>query len=487
MLKTKNEDKDIRIPSHHYLIRLTKSHLANLVIELSVHDLVRQQDIDRQAAQIAELQVQVAALQKNSSNSSKPPSSDMPSAPDRKHNNSRKSSGKKPGGQPGHAGITRQPVANPDEVIGRKPEACENCGLGLCGRAATLMSATQVVDIPPIVPTITEYQQFARTCSCGHTTIGALPAGIAANDGGIQIGPNASSFLVYLNTAHHLPFKRLALVSRDIFHFPLSTGTIANKLETAAVAAVPLKQSILAFLHRSSWVGSDETGVRVAGKRIWEWVWQNAGASWYVISAHRDYQTVKDHWGEVFKGVLVHDCLGAQNMTKALAHQLCHAHLLRDLQFIIDLKLGGGGWAYRMQRLLLCSQRARDHSWSKGFDPVLRQAIRSGYLKQLDDMTSEPVTGKAAVRLQNRFKKHRDKILFFMTSPDIPPDNNGSERAIRNAKTKQKVSGCYRSNLGAERQAAILSVIETAKKQNLNVLDIIKKLLTGEEVVLFRG
>ena len=468
MFKTKTENlhKDS-------LQGLTKDQLIGLVA--------------KQAVQIAELQAQIAALQKNSSNSSKPPSSDMPSAPDRKHNNSRKPSGKKPGGQPGHVGITRQPVDNPDDTVDCIPEACENCGLSLSDQTATLLTATQIADIPPIVPTIIEYQQFSRTCPCGHTTIGNLPAGITPQDGGIQIGPNASSFLVYLNTAHHLPFQRLVQVSRDIFHFPLSVGTIDNKLERAAQAAEPLQTTILNFLHMSTWVGSDETGTRVAKKRIWEWVWQNTLASLYVISPKRDYQTVKDHFGEGFKGVLIHDCLGAQNKTKAIAHQLCHAHLLRDLQFIIDAKLGGMAWAYNMQLLLIRSQRARDHSWAEGFDPVLRHAIQADYFRQLDNMIQAPVTGKAARKLQNRFRKHRDKILYFMSSPDIPPDNNGSERAIRNAKTKQKVSGGYRSMHGAQRQAMLLSVIETAKKQNLNVLETIQKLLAGEEVVLFRG
>jgi transposase len=451
----------------------SKDQLIDTVVELI--DLVKK------------LSIQVATLQKNSNNSSKPPSSDMPSV-DRKHNNSRKPSGKKPGGQPGHKGVTLQPVDNPDRKEECVPTDCENCGALLDENSLQqLESVTQVKDIPPIVPIITEYQLFSRTCVCGHTTIGSLPEGITPQDGGIQIGPNASSFLVYLNTAHHIPYERLGIVSRDIFNFPLSVGTIANKLEKAAVAAVPVAKKILAFLHSSKWVGSDETGVRVAGKRIWQWIWQNAEASYYVVSLKRDYQTVKDHFGESFLGVLIHDCLGARNLTKALAHQLCHAHLLRDLQFIIDSKLGGEAWAYRMQRLLLCSQRARDHSWAEGFDPLLRQSIQADYSRQLENMIEGPLTSKAAKKLQNRFRKHKDKILYFMGDPDIPPDNNGSERAVRPAKTKQKVSGCLRSNRGADRHALLLSVIETAKKQDLNVLETIKSLLSGEEVVLFKG
>jgi hypothetical protein len=339
---------------------------------------------------------------------------------------------------------------------------------------------------------ITEYRQVVRVCSHGHETVGALPAGVAANSGAIQIGPNTSSFLVYLNSAHHIPYGRLTQISRDIFHFSLSEGTLDNKLEIAAIAAISLGDSILHFLHASSWTGSDETGVRVAGKRIWQWVWQNAKASLYAISSHRDYQTVKDTFGESYVGTMIHDCYSAQNNTKALWHQLCHAHLLRDLQFIIDLYQGNGCnsgamWAYKMQILLLRSQRARDHIWKDSFNSQLRDKIVANYNNQLSQLLAISLVGKDAIRLQKRFIKHESKILHFMSSQDIPPDNNGSERAIRNCKTKQKVSGGYRSQHGADRQAAILSVIETAKKQELNVLEVIRKLIVGETVVLFGG
>jgi transposase len=347
-----------------------------------------------------------------------------------------------------------------------------------------IIARSQVVDIPPIVPLVTEYQAVARTCACGHVTTGHLPAE-APFQGTVQIGTNASSLLVYLNTAHHLPYQRLQLVAADLFNLPLSQGSIANKLERAAVAATPLQQTILDFLHASPFVGSDETGVRVAGKRIWEWVWQNAKASYYIISAHRDYQTVKDSFGEGYTGCLIHDCYSAQNNTKACWHQLCHAHLLRDLQFVVDTE--HSSWAYQLQRFLLRSQRARDHIWEADFDVDIRERIIDDYYRQLEQFTSQNVVGKEAIRLQKRFRKHEEKVLYFMTTPDVPPDNNGSERAIRNAKVKQKVSGGYRSYRGAERQAILLSVIETAKKQGLGVLETIRGLMAGKEIQLFGG
>lgn len=489
MVKTNTENV---IPTEHYLIRLSKRHLAGMVIELYVHDLIRQQDLEKQAAQIEALQSQVAALQKNSTNSSKPPSSDMPGSgntagkkgttPTSHHRNSRQSSGRTSGGQSGHQGSTRTLVDNPNTVIVSAPEACGGCGKELTNTTDEVIARSQVVDIPPIVPTITEYQAIARTCSCGHTTKASLPSE-AGCIGTVQIGPNASSLLVYLNSAQHLPYGRLQQVATDLFNLPLSQGTIANKLEVASCAAVPIAQTILGFLRTSSFVGSDETGVRVAGKRIWEWVWQNAKASYYVISKHRDYQTAKDSFGEYYQGTLIHDCYSAQNNTKAGWHQLCHAHLLRDLQFVIDTE--HSTWAYRLQAFLIRSQRARDHMWSEGFDPNRRERIIDDYYRQLEQFIQQKVSGKEAIRLQKRFKKHEEKVLYFMTTPHIPPDNNGSERAIRNAKVKQKVSGGYRSNRGAERQAVLLSVIETAKKQGLNILETIQQLMAGEAVELF--
>ena len=464
------------------LLKLPKGQLVDLI-------LVMREQLTLQQAQIETLQSKVAALEKNSTNSSKPPSSDMSGSGNSKaapnhHRNSRQSSGRKSGGQPGHHGSTRELVSNPDTVIVCAPETCEGCGFSLPGTTDEVIARSQIVDIPPITPTITEYQAIARTCACGHTTKGHLPAAVAAQ-GTVQIGTNASSLLVYLNSAHHLPYERLQQVAEDLFNLPLSQGTIANKLEVTGCAAAPIAQAVLEYLRSSPCVGSDETGVRVAGSRIWQWVWQNVAASYYAISEHRDYQTVKDSFGESFRGCLIHDCYSAQNNTPADWHQLCHAHLLRDLQFVVDTE--HSVWAYQLQGFLIRSQRARDHIWADGFDPERRERVIDDYYRQLARFTGQKIDGKESIRLQKRFRKHEEKILYFMTTLDIPPDNNGSERAIRNAKVKQKVSGGYRSHRGAERQAVLLSVIETAKKQGLNVLEVIQQLVRGETVQLFAG
>jgi transposase len=371
------------------LKQLPKPELVDIILEQSAGIDFLMQQIQQQQDRITELELLITKLAKDSINSSKPPSSDMPgsgtadktgggSDTPNHHRNSRNPSDRQSGGQPGHPGSTRELVDKPDKIITTIPEACGGCGVvftdTIDATTDEVIARSQVVDIPPIVPVVTEYQAIARTCACGCTTKASLPPE-AGCTGTVQIGTDASSLLVYLNSAHHLPYQRLQQVAIDLFNLPLSQGSIDNKLEAAAVAAAAHKDSIVSFLHQSPFVGGDETGVRVAGARIWEWVWQNAKASFYIISKHRDYQTVADNFGENYTGCLLHDCYSAQNNTKACWHQLCHAHLLRDLQFVIDTE--HSIWAYRLQNFLTRSQQARDHIWEPGFDLNQQERVTS--------------------------------------------------------------------------------------------------------------
>lgn len=471
------------------LKQLPKTELVGIIVEQSAGIDFLMQQIQQQQDRIGELELLVAKLTKDSSNSSKPPSSDFHPPASHTHN-SRTSSGRKSGGQPGHRGTTRINVDTPNEVVIIASGTCGSCGADLQDEqnqtTITVVSTTQVIDIPPIEPVVTEYRKHAIVCRCGHSNEEQYPSFVSPG-GGIQLGPNISSFLVYMNTAQHIPYGRLQTIASDLLNIGISEGTVTNKLMLAATAATPLQQSILSFLHRSAWVGSDETGARVKGKRWWQWVWQNTKASYYAISPSRGYHVIKQHFGETYEGTLIHDCLSAQNKTIAGGHQLCHAHLFRDCQFLIGTYGEDTVWAYRIKRLLYKSQRARDHCYKTGTDTKLRERIIQDYQKQLVTLLSWNLSGKESKKFQKRLIKHQDKLLHFMGDPDVPPDNNGSERAIRNAKIKQKVSGGFRSEAGATRHATLLSVIETAKKQDINVLGVIQQLMRGEEVALLGG
>jgi transposase len=422
-----------------------------------------------QQSQIKELSERVARLEKNSKTSSKPPSSDEEKP---KPNQSlRGKSGKPPGGQLGHKGQTREPVI-PDEVKQCLPEKeCSHCGTVLDVTQSECVEARQEVEIPPIKAHVIEYQKMAITCSCGHCQTGQFPKNIRAH---VQLGACLKSFFVYLNVAQLIPYKRLTNVMSDLFGIRVCKRSIENSLEEAATKAEPVYKQIMYLIKQSKWAGSDETGNRVKGKRWWVWVWQSTVASYYAIDQSRGYKVVKNHFGEDYAGTLCHDCWSAHNNTVAKGgHQQCHPHIQRDLQFLI--KAYKSSWAYRLNDFLSASQKARDIIWKDGFCEVRRNAIICSYQSQLQAFAVKNGANDDIVRLQKRIIKHKKSILHFMSDPDIPFHNNSSERAIRMAKVKQKISGGFRSQRGAQRHSIILSVIETAKKQNMNILDAIQK------------
>lgn len=268
-----------------------------------------------------------AVVPKDSTNSSMPPSKNLV----RRTRSLRKKSGKKSGGQPGHAGQHRQWNPNPDKRVVIQDEHCATCGASLSQIEGTVGRRAQQVDLPPITPITTQYEQIVKICSCGHISSRELPV-----DGHVAIGPRMSALMTYFNVAHAFPYDRLSQVSKDLLGFAISEGTIANKLSKMGTKISAMVKKIKQQVIRAAWIGSDETGTHVAGKLWWEWAWQSEEASYFVSNPSRGYGVVKEYFTETYQGVMCHDNLSAQNNTQAGAHQLCHAHLLRKLQYSID-------------------------------------------------------------------------------------------------------------------------------------------------------
>ncbi len=351
---------------------------------------------------------------------------------------------------------------------------CAHCGASLEGIEGTIGQIAQQVDIPAITPLTTQYQQVIKVCSCGECNCPPLPI-----EGYVNIGPQMGALITYLNVEHALPYERLSQITDDLLGFAISEGTIANKLAHMQRQAKGIIETIKHKVMEAPWIGSDETGTRVAGKKFWEWVWQSPLASYFVIDHRRGYPVVKEHFTESYQGVICHDCWSAQNNTPAANHQLCHAHLRRNLQYAIDKERSA--WAYQVQRLLRKSQRAREKIWQAGVSPKQREAIIQYYTHALDALLRMPLTHKEECRLQKRLIKHQNWIFTFMAYPDVPPDNNSSERAIKAAKIKDKVSGGFRSVPGARRFAQLLSLTQTLRKQHLPILATLTAIFKGSD------
>lgn len=431
---------------------------------------------------IMDLKKELEALKKpvvpkDSTNSSLPTSKEL--IPRTK--TQREKSGKKPGGQKGHVGHHRQRNPHPDARVLVQASHCRSCGASLEGIEGIPGQIAQQIDIPPITPLTTEYQQVIKVCTCGECNCLPLPI-----EGYVNIGPQMGALITYLNVEHALPYERLSQITHDLLGFPISEGTIANKLTQMQERAKGIVERIKQIIVDASYMGSDETSTRVTGKKFWEWVWQSPWASYFVIDKRRGYDVVKEHFTEKYRGVICHDCWCAQNKTPAGAHQLCHAHLLRNLQYVIDAERSV--WAYQVQRLLRKSQRARDQIWQAGVSPKQRDAVIQYYKDALDTLNRTPLVNVEEQRLQKRFIKHKDWIFTFMAYPDVPPDNNSSERAIKAAKLKDKVSGGFRSLPGAKRFAQLLSLTQTLRKQQLPILPTLTTIFQGHgEAVALRS
>jgi transposase len=414
-------------------------------------------------------------IAKNSRNSSIPPSTEM--VPPKRNRSLRRSSGRKPGGQPRHEGSNLKMVADPDVIDRRVPEYCNCCGNDLSDTPPELVDTRQLIDIPPIVPVVTEQQIYRRTCICGHTTCGQFSPNANAQVG---YGPNAEALVAYLHTRQYLPVARMAELFKDVFGMPISTGGISHLFKRFAQKATPVHKLIRQKLQSSPFVGSDETGCKVNGKLHWFWTWQSPTLTYIAHSGSRGKKAIEDNFPEGFpNAILGSDAWRPQLNTVAKGHQLCTAHLLRELNFLMEL-YSKESWSKDLSDLLYRTLKLRyrmeDHQ------ALCPKEQLSEIMELFQKLLTEPPDPKnrKAYAFFKRILRNRDHVFVFLTELAVPPDNNSSERAIRNIKVKQKVSGQFKADHAAMGFAKIRSVIDTTIKNSQNVLKALSLIARNE-------
>jgi len=401
---------------------------------------------------------------KNSNNSSVPPSKDE-NRPF-KSKSLRKKTGRKPGGQKGHEGTTLEMVSDPNEVLNHTPEYCECCGKDLAGTHGEFVERKQVIDLPPIEPIVTEHRVYKKECSCGHITMSSFPGGLKAP---VSYGPMIESLTGYFHSRQYIPFLRMQELFRDIFSVPISEGGIHCLLNRLSTKALPLYHRIRDMITNSSVVGTDETGAKLNGKKIWIWTWQNDRVTWLKGTDNRGYKTIEENFPEGFKkSVFVHDCWKSHFQPEVHTHQLCTSHLLRELNYLEERY--NHLWPVRFRKFILDGIKLKeklDHG--DYYQPIRKRTALENRLKRLLASRLDE-KHKELVSFQKRILKYKDYILTFLYHPKVPPDNNGSERAIRNVKVKQKISGQFKSSKGVENFMVLRSITDTTLKNDQNVL-----------------
>ena len=433
-------------------------------------------------AEVAALRAETAELKRrlgmNSSNSGKPPSSDGYKNKPRL-TNLREKTGKQCGGQEGHEGKTLRQVATPNHVLDHYPPACAGCGAALGREQATGHRTRQVFDLPEPPPLqVTEHRAHCCVCPCcGEETAAAFPDDVRAQT---QYGARVATWVVYLQTWHFLPEDRVVEVMRDMFGVCLSAATIAAMAQRKAEDWMELADHIGAQVKQAAVKHMDETGLRIAGALQWLHV-----ASTWLLTFYRTSRK-RGAMLDGVSGIIVHDFWKPYFTIKGAAHALCNAHHLRELKLLIEVE--NEPWALAMFRFLRhachAANLARERNkplksaflvWLQArYDRILAQGLAFHDGLPLLETTQRKHRGRTRRRkghnLLLRLRDHKDDTLRFLTDPTVPFTNNQAERDIRMMKLKQKISGCFRANTGAQTFATIRTVLSTAKKQGWNIL-----------------
>lgn len=454
-----------------------------MVTLLNEQEARHRAEISRLEARICELEKR---LGKNSSNSSKPPSSD---GLKRTKSQRPKNSSRKPGGQPGHPGQTLRQSQNPDISVAVPLDTCPECGADLSGQPAAGEEIRQIFDLPPIRMQVTEYRAQRKMCpDCGRSVTAGFPADVCAPT---QYGPGMQAVMSYLNVRQVVPCGRTAEICQDLFGHRPSAGSVVQAVVRCAEKLAPAVAEIRNLLIQSPVLHSDETGIRCIGKTHWLHIASTAGHSLYSYSPKRGVEgfAAADVLPD-YKGTLIHDFWGPYD-TLGCRHGRCNSHLLRELKSCAEDK---HIWAEELILALLAAKQAADQAREKGdksMSSAHRQRLKRRYDKWVHvGLKAHPEqlksTGKRGRikqstehNLLRRLHDKRDEVLCFVDDLGVPFDNNQAERDLRMIKVQQKVSGCFRSIRGAERFCVISSYISTIRKQGMDLMESIKAAIVG--------
>ena len=459
------------------LIRTDPEATCDLILKL-------QQDVNTLKEQVALL---LDRLNKDSHNSSKPPSSDNPG---KKPQSLRKPSGKKTGGQKGHPGSTLSFAEEPDEVILHDPQQCQKCGASLLEVNKEVSERRQEFDIPPPRLLCTEHR--TRSCACPHCNAsnqGVFPQGITAP---VQYGARIKGALVSLVVQHLLSYNRAQEFLADLYGQAPSEGTLNAAIKTCFHTLEPVENEIKAAITHSPVVHFDETGARINGKLHWFHAACAKTLTFYQNHPKRG-KIAMDAIDILpnFTGKAVHDRWKPYNKYDKASHFFCGAHLLRDLCSVFETTKQT--WAHRMSSLLRAALRIKERAISENktsLDKGELNRIMVIYCKivrlGLQRNPAPEKTGRrgrtkksAALNLLEFFNANMTGVLGFVMDFAVPFDNNQAERDVRMLKVKQKVSGCFRSEEGAQAFCRIRSYLSSLKKQKMNIMTGLVSIFQG--------
>src|SRR5689334_5967211 len=458
------------------------------IAELEAENAALREQVELLAARVEQLQ---ARLTKDSHNSSKPPSSDRLK---RKTKSLRKPSGKKAGGQLGHRGQTLHLVATPDVTVEHRPQVCAHCQAPLDDAPVVLRERRQVHELPPLRLAVHEHQAVHVRClACQTVTVGTFPAAVPSR---VQYGPRLRALAIYLVQGQFIPFGRAQQLLSDLLGVRLARGSVVGWVQQAAQTLQPVDAALKAALRRAPVLHNDETGVRRAGGLAWAHVASTARLTHYAIHAQRG-AAATDAIGILpqFHGVSIHDGWAGYRAYTACRHALCNVHHLRELTLLEEEY--HQAWAGELKALLRQMHTAAAQARAQGLravPPTQHARLRACYQDLLAvGLAANPppaaprrpgqrgrLAQSPARNLLERLAFGQEQVLAFLDDLAIPFDNNQAERDLRGLKMQQKVSGCFRSEAGADAFARLRGYLATLRKQGQALLAALETVFAGQ-------
>ncbi len=430
------------------------------------------------------------AASRNSGNSSMPPSLDdqpgrtpPPGTPQR--------GTRKPGKQPGAPGSHLAWSQEPDRIVPRFPRGACACGADLAGAADLGVAAShQEIEIPEMAAKVVQHDLHEVACACGRVHRAAAPAGAGA-PGTVTYGIGLQAWCVYLMAAHAIPVHRCADLIEALTGAKPSPGFVHGMLARAAAAVKQANQLIRALIITASVICADETPIRVGpGPKTRKKYLLVACTNLltYYFLGDRSLATFEAFVFPDLTGVVVHDRYQNYDKFPGIAHQLCAAHLLRDIEDAAQSYPGAiwpGQIADALRALIHTANLAReqglaavpDHAAAEHLK-LFRHGIRAG-LANVRRLPGVKVQQPPARLLLECLRDREDDVLRFLSDLRIPPTSNQAERDVRPAKTQQKISGRLRSEQATRHRYAIRGYLSTAAKHGISAFTALRNALTG--------
>lgn len=467
-------------------LRLSEEIGRDGLVELAKHDPEAFVDLFLKLEErVCELE---RKLNENSGNSSKPPSQDGSNKPKK----TRRTSKRKTGGQKGHSGRHLEQVGNPEKTVDLKLKEAPS-GAKLTDNEIIGWEIRQVFDLPEPKLVVTEYRvALYRDPVTGKDCKAGFPEGVNAP---AVYGQGALALMVYLHVQQHLPLDRTGAIFSDLFGQPVSDGTILRAREEAAIELMEFEEALVIMLAAQAMLCSDETGLRVKQTLYWCHVMCTEQLTYYAIHDRRGSAAFKDIGVLTgFKQRLIHDCLSSYDAYCPNAlHGLCNAHVIRELTAVAE-QGDHQGWA---SKLVDCLYEANDIvkdrgqclteegmlPWRRRFARILNAGARANPEEEVQEAKRGRRKRTKAQNLINRLRDRRDDYLRFMTDDHVPFTNNLAERDLRMMKLQMKISGCFRTRIGAEDFARIRSYISTMRKNGRNIFEGIKLAISGSPLM----